>query len=509
RHTRFKCDWSSDVCSSDLGVLGDLGAGQCSRPPARPAARSALGGESGLRGHGPFLARRPSRAAARRAGKDARLQAANAPLRAHRAGAVRERIRRRAGPGRGRLRRRQAGGGPDLVDAVGFVPPGDSRDRGRGRPHRHDTVRHRPGGLSVRSGERQPGGRRKPDLRRPHPAPRNEPAGSRRLDPPDLRQRGHRHRGGHGGGGGARQRRRRGGDGPRSTLDAYVQRQLWKEVATLHQQDGDSRVYRVHRDELGRATLIFGDGVQGARLPTGRDNVVATYRTGMLYRTVAAGGLSLLATRPLGLDAVANPMPSTPGAPAESREEIRSRAPRKLYTLGRIVSLRDFEDFALDYSGIDKAGAWGMIAEGGRMVQLTLAAPGGVPIPGGSALISDLLNAIQSNRAFDSPVLIQSYRPVRVLVEASIQVMPGFLWDDVRKDVLARVADAFSFTRARFGGGISAASVVSVMQSVRGVQAVDLESFSWAGRGDDGDDAGGAGGGGDPRERRAAPPSLD
>lgn len=301
----------------------------------------------------------------------------------------------------------------------------------------------------------------------------------------------------------------RGADGPRSTLDAYVQRQLWKEVATLHQQDGDSRVYRVHRDELGRATLIFGDGVQGARLPTGRDNVVATYRTGMLYRTVAAGGLSLLATRPLGLDAVANPMPSTPGAPAESREEIRSRAPRKLYTLGRIVSLRDFEDFALDYSGIDKAGAWGMIAEGGRMVQLTLAAPGGVPIPGGSALISDLLNAIQSNRAFDSPVLIQSYRPVRVLVEASIQVMPGFLWDDVRKDVLARVADAFSFTRARFGGGISAASVVSVMQSVRGVQAVDLESFSWAGRGDDGDDAGGAGGGGDPRERRAAPPSLD
>src|SRR5207237_7679289 len=26
RHTRFKCDWSSDVCSSDL--LGDLGAGR-------------------------------------------------------------------------------------------------------------------------------------------------------------------------------------------------------------------------------------------------------------------------------------------------------------------------------------------------------------------------------------------------------------------------------------------------------------------------------------------------
>jgi predicted phage baseplate assembly protein len=275
----------------------------------------------------------------------------------------------------------------------------------------------------------------------------------------------------------------------------------------LHRRGGESRVYRVHLDHLGRATLIFGDGLSGARLPSGRDNVVATYRTGMSSRSVAAGGLSLLATRPLGLDAVANPMPSTPGAPAESREEIRFRAPRKLYTLGRIVSLKDFADFALEYPGVDKAGAWGMTAGGSRAVQITLAAPGGVPIPEGSALIRDLLDAIQRNRAFDSPVTIQSYRPVRVLVAARVQVAPGFLWDDVRKDILAAVADEFGFTRARFGGGVSAAAVVSAMQGVRGVQAVDLDSFSWAGRDDGRDD--GRDGDAEPRERRAAPPSLD
>jgi len=139
-------------------------------------------------------------------------------------------------------------------------------------------------------------------------------------------------------------------------------------------------------------------------------------------------------------------------------------------------------------------------------VQITLAAPGGVPIPEGSALIRDLLAAIQSNRAFDSPVTIQSYRPVRVLVAASIQVAPGFLWDDVRKDILAAVADQFGFVRARFEGSISAAAVVSAMQGVRGVRAVDLGRFSWAGRGADGVESGEDG---EPRERRASPPSLD
>src|SRR2546430_7241104 len=43
RHTRFDCDWSSDVCSSDLargrrGVLGRLG---------RPAAARQFGFEGG------------------------------------------------------------------------------------------------------------------------------------------------------------------------------------------------------------------------------------------------------------------------------------------------------------------------------------------------------------------------------------------------------------------------------------------------------------------------------
>jgi photosystem II stability/assembly factor-like uncharacterized protein len=289
-------------------------------------------------------------------------------------------------------------------------------------------------------------------------------------------------------------------DGVKSTLAVYVQRQLWEEVLALYGSDGESRVYRTRLDPLGRATLIFGSGWTGARLPSGRDNVVATYRTGMSSRSVPAGGLSLLATRPLGLDAVNNPLSTTPGALAEGREEIRWKAPRTLRTLGRIVSLQDFEDFALDFPGIEKARAWGMIIGGSQAVQITLAAAGGEPIPEGGGLILELLDAIHRSRALDTPVYLQSYRAVRVLTAANVQVAPGFLWDDVRKDILAAVADEFGFARSRFGGGISAAAVVSAMQRVRGVQGVDLDSFSWAGR---------SGGGEDPRERRAAPPSWD
>src|SRR2546430_3855992 len=36
RHTRFDCDWSSDVCSSDLGVVEGVRRPRCEIPPGEP-----------------------------------------------------------------------------------------------------------------------------------------------------------------------------------------------------------------------------------------------------------------------------------------------------------------------------------------------------------------------------------------------------------------------------------------------------------------------------------------
>ena len=50
----------------------------------------------------------------------------------------------------------------------------------------------------------------------------------------------------------------------------------------------------------GKTTIEFGDGVTGARLPTGQDNVRAIYRKGIgLDGIVSAGQLTSLLTRRL------------------------------------------------------------------------------------------------------------------------------------------------------------------------------------------------------------------
>jgi hypothetical protein len=100
--------------------------------------------------------------------------------------------------------------------------------------------------------------------------------------------------------------------GTESTVEVRVNDVKWQEVPSLYGLDERVRSYITRTDDDGKSTLIFGDGKSGARLPTGQENVLATYRTGIgMQGMVRAGQLSLLMTRPLGVKGVINPLAPT------------------------------------------------------------------------------------------------------------------------------------------------------------------------------------------------------
>ena len=270
----------------------------------------------------------------------------------------------------------------------------------------------------------------------------------------------------------------RGAPKPRSTIEILVQGQLWEEVPRLYGEGPGRRVYEVQRDHTGRATVIFGDGVHGARLPSGRANVVANYRTGTSDREILPGSVRLMASRPLGLAGIGNPIVGTPGAPAEDPGSVRERAPRSVLTLGRIVSLRDYEDFAWSFPGVVRATAHTLALAGRQIVHITVATRGGDyrPAPG-SGLLRELLAAIEEIRCDPEPVHIAPFRRVGLEIAASVRIAPGYLWEEVEPSLRAGLIDRFSFARSRFGASLSASEAVRVLQSNLGVVAVDLDIF--------------------------------
>jgi len=264
--------------------------------------------------------------------------------------------------------------------------------------------------------------------------------------------------------------------GRASTLQVRVDGVLWQEVDTLAAEDGRSQSYKVEIAADGRTAVCFGDGRYGALLPTGTENVTAVYRSGLgLPGLVAAGALRLLATRPLGIREVINPLPATGAAPPDSVERARAGAPTVARTLGRIVSMADFEDFVRSFAGIAKVEASRI---GGV---LTVAAEGDASVEPGSALATNLMRAIQEARLPGPPLSIASYERLPFRVAAQLVIDPRFRSEDVLSQARAALLAGFSFERRSLSQPVYASDVVALLQAVAGVMAVDLDALHTTG----------------------------
>ncbi len=147
-------------------------------------------------------------------------------------------------------------------------------------------------------------------------------------------------------------------DGVESTLQVYVNDVLWDWRSTLLGAGPRDHVYTVQTGDEGETDVIFGDGREGARPPTGRENVFARYRVGIgKAGNVKAEQISLLATRPSGVKEVINPVPATGGTDPEGRDQARQNVPFAARTLDRLVGLPDYQDFARTFAGIGRAHA--------------------------------------------------------------------------------------------------------------------------------------------------------
>jgi len=264
-------------------------------------------------------------------------------------------------------------------------------------------------------------------------------------------------------------------NGIASTLAVRVNDVLWTEVPALFGHGPEEQIYTVRLSDDGKTRVIFGDGRNGARLPTGTGNVRATYRQGIgLEGEVAAGRLTLATTRPLGVRAVTNPADATGAAAPAKLADARQNAPLTVRTLDRAVSLEDLEDFSRAFAGIGKAQAVSAWSGNTRLAHITIGSASGEPIPADAPVRINLGKAL---RAQGDPSLlfqIDTYVPKSFRITAQVKVDPRFESAKVLDVVRVALADAFSFARRSFGQAVTEAEVLAVIQSVQGVEAANL-----------------------------------
>ncbi len=268
-------------------------------------------------------------------------------------------------------------------------------------------------------------------------------------------------------------------NGRQSTLTVRASGVAWTEVPTLYAQPATAQVYAIENQSDGTSEVIFGDGVEGATLPTGQNNIIGYYRTGSgAAGNVAGGTITTLLQRPLGVSGVNNPQAATGGADPESVDDVRSNAPQTVLTLGRAVSIADYQNFAATFAGIAEAYAIWIPSGTWRGVFITVAADGGTALPPGNPTLANLIAAIQSYSNPLIPVTAVSFMETLFGLSADVKYDPSYDQPTVQTAIWQTLVTQFGFANRTFGQGVSADEIATVIQGVAGVIAVNVTGLT-------------------------------
>ena len=273
-------------------------------------------------------------------------------------------------------------------------------------------------------------------------------------------------------------------EGRASTLSVSVDGIQWHEVDTFYGHGAYERIFVTHIGDDQKVTIQFGDGSTGARLPTGEDNVVASYRTGAgTQGLVKPGQISLLKTLPLGVKGVRNPLAPTGAVDPDTIDDARRNADNTVQTLGRIVSVDDYESFANSYAAVAKARATLIWNNQARAVYITIAGPAtpdytaGTPIEQGSGIYNKIYSGMRRASDPTVPFFLLSYTTTFFRLAAQVKVQPDYDPQGVLQAVEQAIRSAFSFDARTFSQPVYLKEVIAVTQPIPGVVTIHVYAF--------------------------------
>jgi len=161
---------------------------------------------------------------------------------------------------------------------------------------------------------------------------------------------------------------------------------------------------------------------------------------------------------------------------------VRASAPLPTLTIGRVVSLEDYQNFALGFAGIAKALAtWTWFGDV-RGVFLTVAGANGATLQVDDPVVVSLIQAIRASSNPYVPLQVASFAPLLFQFAAQVRIdQANYDPTQVLATVWQNVSDAFAFDRRQLAQNVVAAGIVETIQQTPGVIALQLQALHRSG----------------------------
>lgn len=264
----------------------------------------------------------------------------------------------------------------------------------------------------------------------------------------------------------------------------------WTWVPSLFTYGPNDQVYITREDEDGSSHVQFGDGETGAKPTSGVKNIKAVYRQGVgAFGAKQEGAKAQTGRRLDGLDKVHLVGSVSLGAEAEEGDHAKIAAPGKLQTLGRLVSLKDYEHEVLAMSGVAKVKAAWALENNIPLLSMwvMMASDEHEKLSDVRTLIDSYNKQRGANRY---PIVVRPGIRHYIRVHVAVNVPKGVNQDAISEEIKqalgasgedehaeAQGQGLFDIKQRRFGQDVYANTILAVVQNVKHVNHVELHSL--------------------------------
>jgi hypothetical protein len=269
------------------------------------------------------------------------------------------------------------------------------------------------------------------------------------------------------------------GDDYSSTIEIWVNDVKWSEAPSFYGQASDAKIFVTREDEQGKTHVVFGDGENGLRLPTGVNNVLANYRYGSGAEAPDAGSLTVILQPQPGLKAIRNPVAVGGGSDPDAADKVRRLAPKSVLTFNRAVSAEDYEVIAAQAPGVVRARAvYEFDADEQRPVVK-------IRVGDNQAAVDAAKQALADSDDPNRPAVIEAAKKIEVTLSLTLVIDPTRKIEIVRQAVHDALVDSdhglLGINIVEIGQPIYDSQVFAACAAVPGVVAIhDLTFVSTA-----------------------------
>lgn len=268
----------------------------------------------------------------------------------------------------------------------------------------------------------------------------------------------------------------------KSTLRVWVDDIEWMEVPNFFGRTSNERIFVTREDESGITHVLFGDGINGARLSSGSNNIIASYRFGSGAEAPPVNSLTVILQPQPGLKAIRNPIAIGGGSDPDAVSKIRRLAPRSVLTFGRAVSADDYEVIAAQAPGVNRAkSVWNIDAKSQKAMPI-------IYVGDDASAVTSARKAINLAADPNRPFTVSQAKKIPIQLQLTLNIASNYSTQPVMDAVLEQLTDEdsglFGLNNVGIGQAFFQSQLDSVCLNTNGVVAVhELHLWSDTGNG--------------------------